>query len=714
MTPLDILQKKFGYPSFRLHQEAAIQAVLEGKDCFVLMPTGGGKSLCYQVPALLLDGLTLVISPLIALMKDQVDALRLNGIEAAYLNSTQRWDEQQEIIKKVKDNRLKLLYIAPESNFIKRLKEFPIRLVAIDEAHCISHWGHDFRPEYLNLAQLKQLLPGIPVIALTATADRLTRKDIVEKLKLHEPAIFVSSFNRANIRYTVDSKIGSFDKLLDFLRNHREESGIVYCLSRASTEAWAANLTRAGFPALAYHAGMDKEVRATHQEKFLRDDIRIIVATIAFGMGIDKSNVRFVVHMDLPKNIESYYQETGRAGRDGLPSEALLFYSYGDVSRMRTFVTIADNPGQTEIYLRKLEQMGTYGELATCRRKYLLNYFDEQTDPYCGNCDICLTRFEPADTTALTLLLLEVVRAVDQRFGSGYVIDILRGSQSSRIPEAHKSLSVYGSGKETGKEEWVVLIRELIAQGYLAKTSGQYPVLKLTERSDDVLKGGQKVFVAKPKEQLTADSEILYEPDLLRELKQMRKLIAVKENVPAYQVLSDATLVELATFLPQDEDEMRQISGFGDVKLEKFGDLFGQVITSYCLANDLTSRIELRPAKRRRTNRMAVDRDNDSKRESMRLFEEGLSLQEVAQSRELAESTVEAHLSYYVSQGKLDASRFIDLMRVPAIQQARDKAERPGLSAIKEILGDSYSYREIRMAIAHLEYLEKREMKYVN
>lgn len=714
MTPHEILQKKFGYASFRLHQEAAIQAVLENKDCFVLMPTGGGKSLCYQVPALLLDGLTLVISPLIALMKDQVDALRLNGIEAAFLNSTLRWDEQQEVIKKVKANQLKLLYLAPESTFIRRLKEFPIKLIAIDEAHCISHWGHDFRPEYLNLAQLKQLLPGVPIIALTATADRVTRKDIVEKLKLHEPAIFVSSFNRANIRYTVDSKVGSFDKLIEFLGNHRDESGIVYCLSRASTEAWAGNLTRAGFPALAYHAGMDRDLRATNQEKFLRDDVRIIVATIAFGMGIDKSNVRFVVHMDLPKNIESYYQETGRAGRDGLPSEALLFYSYGDVSRMRTFVTIADNPEQTEIYLRKLQQMGTYGELATCRRKYLLNYFDEETEPYCGNCDICLTRFEPSDVTTQALQLLETVRAVEQRFGSIYVIDVLRGSKSARIQEAHRALSVFGSGKTTTKEEWVVLIREIIAQGYLAKTTGQYPVLKLTERSDDILKGGQKVCVAKPKEYLNAREEILYEPELLRELKQMRKLIAVKENVPAYQILSDATLIELATFLPQDEDELRQISGFGEMKLERFGELFGQVISSFCLANDLTSRIELRPARRRRRiNRMAAERDNDSKRESLRLFQEGLSLPEVAEARDLAESTVEAHLAYYVSQGKLEASHFIDLMRVPAIQQARDKAERPGLSAIKEILGEPFSYRDIRMALAHLDYLEKREEKYV-
>jgi len=560
MTPLEILQKKFGFASFRLHQEAAIHAVMQKKDCFVLMPTGGGKSLCYQVPALLLDGLTLVISPLIALMKDQVDALRLNGIEAAYLNSTQSWPEQQTILKKAQDGSLKLLYLAPESSFIKRLPDFPIRLVAIDEAHCISHWGHDFRPEYLNLAQLKTALPGVPFIALTATADSLTQKDIVEKLHLADPAIFISSFNRANIRYTVEPKVGSFDRLLEFVAGHREESGIVYCLSRSSTETWAANLTKAGFPALPYHAGLDKSVRTLHQEKFLRDDIRIIVATIAFGMGIDKSNVRFVVHMDLPKNVESYYQETGRAGRDGLPSEALLFYSYSDVNRLRAFVTVPDNPEQTEIYLRKLEQMGHYGELVSCRRKYLLNYFDESADIYCGNCDVCLTRFEPVDCTAQCRPLLAAVYALGQRYGTLYVIDFVRGSQSARIPDAQKALEVYGSGSGTHKEEWVTLIRELIQQGYLLKTDGQYPVLKLTPRGNNVLDGAEKVMMAKPRERLATNTEVIYEPDLLRELKAMRKLVATKENVASYQILSDATLVELATYLPEDLEEIEQIS----------------------------------------------------------------------------------------------------------------------------------------------------------
>jgi ATP-dependent DNA helicase RecQ len=714
MTPLDILQKKFGFPEFRLHQEAAIKAVLEKRDCFVLMPTGGGKSLCYQVPALLLDGLTLVVSPLIALMKDQVDALRLSGIEAAYLNSTQGWPEQQAILKKIEQGTLKLLYLAPESSFLKQLTGLPIRLIAIDEAHCISHWGHDFRPEYLKLAQLKTMFPGVPVIGLTATADRVTRNDIVEKLGLQDPAIFVSSFNRANIRYNVDSKVSVHDKLLTFLETRREESGIIYCLSRASTEAWAGNLTRAGFPALAYHAGMDKDMRAQNQEKFLRDDVRIIVATIAFGMGIDKSNVRFVVHMDLPKNIESYYQETGRAGRDGLPSEALLFYSYGDVSKMRTFVTIADNPEQTEIYLHKLEQMGTYGELSTCRRKYLLNYFDEETETYCGNCDSCLTRYEPVDSTALAQQLLSAVNAVGQRFGSGYVIDFLRGAETVKIQDPHKALEGFGSGMATGKDVWTALVRELLSQGHLLRTSGQYPVLKLTTRGLTVLAGEQKVITAQPRGRMDADVQVLYEPDLLHELKAMRKLVATRENVASYQILSDATLVEMATYLPQDQAELRQVSGFGDVKLERYGKLFGQVVTAYCQQKDLGSRMEKRPARpaRRRSERFRRETDSDTKRESLRLFEEGRSLEEVASARNLAESTVETHLAYFVAQGKLDAASFIDLLRVPAVQQARDQAERPGISAIKELLGDEFSYRDIRMALAHLEYKEDREKKY--
>src|SRR6478736_6307481 len=551
MNALTILQEKFGYASFRLEQEAIINAVLQRKDTFVLMPTGGGKSLCYQIPALLFDGLTVVISPLIALMKDQVDALRINGIEADYLNSTQSTEQQQDILNRVRSKKLKLLYLAPESTFFKQLSTFDVSLVAIDEAHCISHWGHDFRPEYLMLAQLKRTMPHVPIIALTATADRLTRKDILEKLELSNPVTFVSRFNREKIRYTIEQKRGSFEKLLDFLEKKKNDAGIIYCLSRASVEKLALDLKEMGYEALPYHAGLEKDVRAKHQEMFLRDEVKIIVATVAFGMGIDKSNVRYVVHMDLPKNIEGYYQETGRAGRDGLDSEALLFYSYADVSKLKRFVEIDDNPEQTKITLRKLDQMAEYGDLTTCRRKYLLNYFDEASENYCGNCDICLTRTELVDATVLAQKVLSAVTRLDERFGAGYVIDFLRGSNSAKIQEHHKELKTFGIGADVGKEEWSNVIRDLLAQGYLAKAEGLYPILQLTSTSMNVLKGSTKVMIAKAKEKIEAEQQNAeHEEALFQRLKDVRRQIAFNENVPAYIVLSDATLMELATYLP--------------------------------------------------------------------------------------------------------------------------------------------------------------------
>lgn len=389
----EILKRQFGYDSFRLDQEAAIETVLAGRDAVVLMPTGGGKSLCYQIPALLFDGLTVVVSPLIALMKDQVDALKNNGVAATFLNSTQTAQEQAEVLRQVRAGELKLLYVAPErllqsgDGFLDFLKTANVALFAVDEAHCISSWGHDFRPEYMQLARLKQLFPETPLIALTATADKLVRADIIERLKLRDYELFVSSFNRSNIFYRVEPKRDSYNQLLEYLESRKDESGIVYCLSRNSTENLAADLRAEGFDALAYHAGLDKTVRDRHQELFLKDETKIIVATIAFGMGIDKSNVRFVVHTDLPKNIESYYQETGRAGRDGLPSEALLFFSWGDVGKLKKFAEVEGNNRQSEIMLKKLNLMGKFGDLKTCRRRFLLDYFDEESNADCGNCD---------------------------------------------------------------------------------------------------------------------------------------------------------------------------------------------------------------------------------------------------------------------------------------------------------------------------------------
>lgn len=704
-TPLQILRNRFGYSSFRLNQQAIIESVLKKQDTFVLMPTGGGKSLCYQIPALLFDGLTVVISPLIALMKDQVDALRLNGIPAAYLNSTQSNVEQKEILAQVNASELKLLYLAPESTFIKKITSFNISLFAIDEAHCISHWGHDFRPEYLTLAQLKRSLPHVPVIALTATADRLTRKDIVEKLELKTPAMFISSFNRPNIRYTVETKRNNLDKLLTFLEKRKEDSGIIYCLSRASTERLAEDLVNQGYNALPYHAGLEREIRAKNQELFQRDEVKIIVATIAFGMGIDKSNVRYVVHMDLPKNIESYYQETGRAGRDGVDSEALLFYSSSDVIKLKRFVQIDDNQDQTEIMLKKLNQMGRYGELTVCRRKYLLNYFDEQATDHCGNCDVCLTHFEQIDETVSAKKVLSAVTRLNENFGVSYVIDFLRGSSAVKIKDEHKSLKTYGVGSDLSKEEWNRIINELIVRGFLDKTDGMYPVLKLTEKSAGILKDEEKVMLPRIKEKAEVQYVVKqdYEVTLFHKLKDLRRQIAAEENVPAYIVLSDASLIELATYLPYNKDEFRKISGFGDIKIEKYGKRFWQVVAGYCTEHQLKSRIHLKSPKRQRGQR--PERETDTKQQTFELFKRGHSVERIAELRNLSPTTIEGHLAFYIEQGKMDIQQIIsDPERISTIQQAIERVGGEILTPIKNALGDGYSFGEIRLVMAYLSY----------
>ncbi|UII31567.1 DNA helicase RecQ [Fulvivirga ulvae] len=708
--PKDVLKKYFGYTKFRHRQEQIIAHVLDQKDSLVLMPTGGGKSLCYQVPALIFDGLTLVVSPLIALMKDQVDALKLNGIKAAYLNSALSASQQSEVINQLKNSELKLLYLAPErligsdGEFIKFLQTLKVSMIAIDEAHCISQWGHDFRPEYTQLSKLKANFPGTPVIALTATADRLTKEDILKQLKLDKPAIFLSSFNRENIHYFVAPKRESYAQLLDFLKNHEGESGIIYTLSRASAEGLAASLKADGYDVLPYHAGLERELRDKHQDMFIKDEVKIITATIAFGMGIDKSNVRFVVHMDLPKNIEGYYQETGRAGRDGLKSDALLFYSYADVMKLQRFVEVESNEQQSRIMLKKLHEMAEYGDLRTCRRKYLLNYFDEEADNNCGSCDICLNDRERFDGTVIAQKALSAVARLEQKFGAGYVIDILKGSRSEKIREEHKQLKTYGVGADLTKTEWSHYIKDLLYLGLLNKTNAQFPVLRLTEKSLPVLKGEEKVMLYKVSETIYQSSgkpqqELPMEASLFDHLKLLRKRFAVSENVPPYIIFSDATLQELATYLPQNMEDLKEISGFGAVKLEKYGEAFLEKVIEYCASRKLKTQMDQKQRKRKRKSNL----NTPTKLESLRLLREKNTLEEIAEKRGLSVSTIESHLNDCVLEGLIDILELMPQALIDEITPAIMENTVPGIKPVKEKLRDDITYGQIRAVYNFLQ-----------
>ncbi len=711
-----VLKQFFGYDSFRLNQEAIINKVLSGKDVMAIMPTGGGKSICYQVPAVLSDGLTVVISPLIALMKDQVDALHANGIKAAFLNSTLSGQEQNTIIAAVRNKEIKLLYLAPErlmSNnmqFMNFLATVQCSLFAIDEAHCISQWGHDFRPEYLGLAALKARFPQVPVIALTASADVITQKDIVDKLQLSNPEIFISSFNRANITYYIQPKQKVFEQITQYLQGHKDDSGIIYTLSRANTESIAEKLREAGYSVSHYHAGMSNDERSRVQESFLRDNTKIIVATIAFGMGIDKPNVRFVMHYDVPKNMEGYYQETGRAGRDGLPGDAILYYSRGDINKLMRFVTVENNNAQTAILKKKLWQMKEFAEHEGCRRQYMLQYFGEDAPAYCGSCDYCLSNLEHKTATIEAQKILSAVIRTGQKYGADYLIDFLRGSNSSKIVPAHKELKTYGVGKDLKKEEWQSIVKQMLQQQLVDVDDSSYPILKLNEASNRILKGLQEVvlLVRKPKEENTiAQTAPQHDPKLLTALKEIRREIAEAENVPAYIIVGDNTLIDMATYLPLTHDGLRRISGFGDYKVNKYGPAFLKVLQSYASGNNLESRIHLKSPKRERVERTEKPVAGATHKTTLALFNEGYSVEEIAIKRNLSQSTVEAHLSVFIASGELNAAKLLAKNKLDTIiALIKQTGFTNVLKPLKDLLPEDYTYGDIKIAQAHYEWVK--------
>ena len=704
-TPIDLLKSHFGYEAFRPMQEEIIAAVLARKDTFVLMPTGGGKSLCYQLPALCFDGLTLVVSPLIALMKDQVDALKANGIAAEFINSSLPPGDIARVQAQAAGGLLKILYLAPERLALSRVRSFlrtiDVSLIAIDEAHCISEWGHDFRPDYRGLKVLRRDFPSVPFIALTATATERVREDIVAQLVFPKVETFISSFNRPNLTYRVQPKRNAFDNLLRLLRRYRGEPAIIYRFSRKGTEELAASLVDEGLNALPYHAGLDGSLRKQTQERFRRDEVPIIVATIAFGMGIDKPDIRLVVHYDMPKTIEGYYQETGRAGRDALPSECVLFYSYSDKFKHDFFINKIEDDVQRKSSQEKLRHVAQYGELQTCRRRFLLEYFGEEwEEDSCGGCDVCLTPKVEIDATEIAQKVLSAVVRVGERFGAGYVSEVLRGAKTQRVlRQEHEQLTVYGIVRDFDDFGLKEMIAHLVTRGLLQRNGTERPTLSVTEAGWAFLKNREPLTLPDPRRgaedgEAQDFGEPAYDRGLFGELRLLRNGIARDEDVPPYVIFGNAALQQMATYFPQSLESFSRISGVGKAKLARFGERFLSVVQDYAHRNGLAERnIPLRGRRRRQVQRLGPTYE-----ETRTLFSQGLSLEEIAERRQLSGHTIIGHLERLVQAG--EALDFKHVMpppeRLRRIEAAFDRSGDLKVVPVKELLGDDFSYEEIR------------------
>jgi ATP-dependent DNA helicase RecQ len=705
---LTILKQSFGFASFRPLQEQIIRDSLAGKDAFALLPTGGGKSLCFQLPALVRPGLTVVVSPLIALMKDQVDALQASGIAATFLNSSLAAGESRARLRGLHNGEYRLLYAAPErlmlSGFLSDLQRWRVNLLAVDEAHCISEWGHDFRPEYRQLAELRTLFPNVPMMALTATATERVRRDIVQHLKLREPGCYIASFNRPNLTYRVLAKSQPYEQTVEFIRRRPRESGIVYCQSRKSAESVAARLTGDGIKARPYHAGLTAEERSKHQELFLRDEVRVICATIAFGMGINKPNVRFIIHYDLPKNIEGYYQETGRAGRDGLPGECLLLFSAGDVVKQTQFIDEKPNPEEQKIARAQLQQMVHYAESAICRRKELLGYFGEEFDAAeCGACDNCLSPRATFDGTIAAQKFLSCVYRIRERSGFGvglnHVVEVLTGADTEKIRRwGHEKLSTYKIGAEHSRPEWSVIGRELVRLGLLRQTSDKFSVLELTTEGRNALRERRTITLTRPAKtpetQGHQAGQIACDETLFEQLRGLRKRLADERAVPPYIVFSDVALRQMAREYPANDREFARISGVGERKLREFGAVFLAEIAAYLQTHPrqifaADSFVSAAPA------RASV---NDTAMATWQAFNAGRSVEEIATSRRLSPGTIYTHLCAAIEAGnRVDLNRFFTPTQQQEIADAFALVSYGNITGVRELLGERFDFNQLRI-----------------
>lgn len=683
-----ILEEHFGYSKFRPQQAEIIANVLARKDTLVLMPTGGGKSICFQIPALLFDGVAIVISPLISLMKDQVESLRSNGIKAAYFNSSLDPVEEREVINNAIDGEIKLLYVSPEKLFSISntwLKDVKVSMFAVDEAHCVSMWGHDFRPEYTQLSNIRRQFSSVPFIALTATADKSTRKDIIKQLALKDATVYLSSFNRPNLSLEVRANVPKKNKIkeiVSFIENRPNQSGIIYCLSRKQTEEIAKELRAKNIEAKAYHAGLSADIRARIQEDFITDDLSIITATIAFGMGIDKSNVRWVIHNNLPKNIEGYYQEIGRAGRDGLPSTTRMYFNLKDLMVLKRFATGSE---QSPVYTEKLQRMLNYAEATSCRRKILLAYFSEDLKEDCGNCDVCKNPPQFLDGTILAQKALSAVRRTNEDIGVNMMINILRGSANQEVyNKGYQNIKTYGIGKEISFKDWQHYANQLINLGVLEIAYDESFKLKITNFGNEVLFRSRKVKITqavdrviKSKEKKTRAKKLTKQEQLFEELRQLRAAVAKKDGVPAYIVFHDATLNQIALELPTTENDLLTIQGINQTKVDRYASPFLDLIKGY---------------KEKQMNTFEV---------TYRFYQQGISPEQIAEERQLSMTTIFSHLAKLYTDGKdVDLSIYITNEEVLKVREAfLNIKSTNSLKPYFEFLEEKVPYYKIRLGL---------------